>query len=328
MYFDNAFHYPPEVTQLLIETIPLLCRSKRDVLLFFKGAGVENRHFSDIEAKLAASRESVNKYEIARTIIERINHQGTAYLAQRRELIKRVVEYEDFSLCWPADQLKAKGLVSELGRVVNIKDSFTRLKQEQELERRKEIEKLEVEINRKKDQRTKAQELYRELLQLLSEANPQSRGKKLEAVLNSVFVFYGLAVKESFENRGLNGQGVTEQIDGVVEHNSHLYLVEMKWWKEKIGPGDVAHHLVRVFSRSPNCRGIFISYSGFTEAALISCTESLRQAVFILVNLQEIVVALERNLDLSKIIKSKVEAAILQKNPLHNPIEAGEQLDM
>ncbi|HVO60793.1 MAG TPA: hypothetical protein VMT53_07645 [Terriglobales bacterium] len=37
---DIVFHYPPELTQLLIQTIPLLCPSKKDVLSFFKGAGV------------------------------------------------------------------------------------------------------------------------------------------------------------------------------------------------------------------------------------------------------------------------------------------------
>ena len=45
---EIIFHYPPELTQLLIQTIPLLCPSKPDVLLFFKGAGVPESVFSDI----------------------------------------------------------------------------------------------------------------------------------------------------------------------------------------------------------------------------------------------------------------------------------------
>jgi len=31
----EAFHYPPEILSLLVDTIPLLCRSKKDVVLFF-----------------------------------------------------------------------------------------------------------------------------------------------------------------------------------------------------------------------------------------------------------------------------------------------------
>jgi len=41
----DSFHYPPEILKLLIDTIPLLCRSKKDVLLFLEGAGVE---FADL----------------------------------------------------------------------------------------------------------------------------------------------------------------------------------------------------------------------------------------------------------------------------------------
>lgn len=36
----EQFHYPPEIFNLLVDTIPLLCRSKRDVIGFFQGAGV------------------------------------------------------------------------------------------------------------------------------------------------------------------------------------------------------------------------------------------------------------------------------------------------
>jgi hypothetical protein len=37
---DDPYHYPPELLDLLIDTIPLLCRSKNDVLTFFRGSGV------------------------------------------------------------------------------------------------------------------------------------------------------------------------------------------------------------------------------------------------------------------------------------------------
>jgi hypothetical protein len=40
MTADITFHYPPELFNLLVDTIPVLNRSKKDVLLFFRGAGV------------------------------------------------------------------------------------------------------------------------------------------------------------------------------------------------------------------------------------------------------------------------------------------------
>ena len=47
------YHYPPELFQLLVDTIPRLCRSKRDVLIFFRGAGVKTYMLAELEERLA-----------------------------------------------------------------------------------------------------------------------------------------------------------------------------------------------------------------------------------------------------------------------------------
>ena len=49
-------HYPPELTQLLIQTIPRLFRSKKDVLLFFKGAGVPANTLNDLYQQVNRTR--------------------------------------------------------------------------------------------------------------------------------------------------------------------------------------------------------------------------------------------------------------------------------
>ena len=121
---DASYHYPPELLNLLVDTIPLLCKSKNNVLVFFRGAGVSNKHFTDLQYRVNKDRANINKYEINSTILQRINEIGDSELRTRREVLKRVVEFENFSTCWPTDQLKAKGLVCEIRDVVNIKDSF------------------------------------------------------------------------------------------------------------------------------------------------------------------------------------------------------------
>jgi restriction system protein len=137
---DIIHHYPPELLKLLVDTIPLLCPSKQDVLVFFKGAGVPTGITADFAQKVATDRRSVNKFEIVREVLVRLNDSGEASLRERREVLKRVVEFEDFSTCWPNDQLKAKGLVAEIRRVVDVKDSFGRMRQEQESERTKRLD--------------------------------------------------------------------------------------------------------------------------------------------------------------------------------------------
>lgn len=78
-----------------------------------------------VATQLRTDAKSVNKYQIARHVLEALNARGDSGLAARREVIKRIVEFEEFSACWPADQLKAKGLIAEIRKVVNVKASFT-----------------------------------------------------------------------------------------------------------------------------------------------------------------------------------------------------------
>src|SRR5712691_8813927 len=119
---NDAFHFPANVMQHLIDAIPVLFRSKKDVILFFKGAGTPEPLYKPLARKVARDKDSIGKQEIARTILERLNEGGDATLRVRREVIKRVVEFEDFSHCWPSDAPKAKAEVAEIRRLVNVKD--------------------------------------------------------------------------------------------------------------------------------------------------------------------------------------------------------------
>lgn len=55
---NNIYHYPPELFSLLVDTIPLLFRSKKDVLLFFKGCGTPDVLVYDVAEHLRIYRES------------------------------------------------------------------------------------------------------------------------------------------------------------------------------------------------------------------------------------------------------------------------------
>jgi restriction system protein len=70
---DITFHYPPELMSLLIDAIPRICRTKMDVLLFFKGAGVDSVLINDLEIRLKKDRDSIKKAEIARNVLTRLN---------------------------------------------------------------------------------------------------------------------------------------------------------------------------------------------------------------------------------------------------------------
>ena len=251
----EEYHYPPELFELPVETIPLLVKGKKDVLTFFKGAGVEPGLMTDVTRRVDLDKDSIKKHEITRTVLERLNERGDATLRARREVVRRVVEFEDFSACWPSDQLKAKGLVAQIRQVVNVK--------------------------------------------------------------NRLFAEDGVLLKEAFTITGDEGEGIIEQIDGVIEIDGEVYLVEMKWWDKPLGVGEVSQHLVRVFNHEQS-RGIFISASGYTDTAVTTCRDS--KLVVVLCTLQEFVTLLEREVDLKSFLKEKITTAIADKKPFYEPL--------
>ena len=310
---DITYHYPPELLQLLVDAIPRLCRGKKDVLLFFRGAGVARSDIADLEGLVAAGT-APRKFDMARTILQRMNEQGERGLRERRELIKRVVEFENFSACWPSDQLQAKGLVAEIRHVVNVKDSFTRMHQEREAERQKHISKQQAEQERLRQRRDQLAAARRDLTQMLTMKDHQKRGTMVEGVLNTLFKVHEIHVRDSFKRMSPVTGRTLEQIDGVIRLDGFLCLIEVKWLSDPVTIEDVAHHLVRVFTRDAT-RGIFISATPYTEAAVQTCKDALARAVVALCLLEDIVLTLEREGDLSAFLRSKVDAAILEKDP-------------
>lgn len=309
------YHYPPELLTLLVDTIPLLCKSKKDTLIFLRGSGVGEDTLSDLRKRVAADRENINKYEIVRAVLTRLNEKGEASLRERREILKRVCAFESFSNCWPNDQFKAKGLVSEISKIINIKDSFTRMKQERDKEKEKsriEHQKKIEKIQKKKQAIFSVKQQFYSLFN--TELSPQKRGTLLEEVLNSLFEIYGILIRESFTLVREEGEGIAEQVDGVIEIDGNLYLVEMKWTKNPIDVNPVSRHLVRIYHRGQT-RGIFISAAEYTTGAVSVCKEALQQTVISLCTLEEIVNLLEKENDLVLFLRDKINIAAIDKNP-------------
>ena len=129
---DISYHYPPELLELLCDAVPALFRSKQGVIDFFVGAGVPNKFLGDWKIKLKQDKDSVKKHEIARSVLCRLNDAGEPALGTPPRGHKANIEFDDFSSCWENDRYKAQGLVSQIQKLVNVKDSFTRINLERE----------------------------------------------------------------------------------------------------------------------------------------------------------------------------------------------------
>jgi restriction system protein len=313
---DQTYHYPPELLEMLTEAIPSLFKSKQSVIDFFHGAGTPAPFLAEWRSKVRTDRDSVKKHEIARDVLRRLNEGGDKTLAQRREVIKRISEIEDFSTCWDSDRLKAQGLVAQIRHVVNVKDSFTRMNIERERERQQRQAVYTARIQAKQKEAEENAAIKDSLYKLFAETDPYKRGKRLEGILNKLFSFAGFLVREAFTLKGAEGQGIIEQIDGAVEIEGMLYLIEMKWWDKPIGRQEIAPHLVSVYGRG-YVGGIFISYSGFSPAAIEDAKTGLAQTVFVLTELQEIIEVIDRDANLKAFFKDKINRARSDRNPFY-----------
>lgn len=132
--------------------------------------------------------------------------------------------------------------------------------------------------------------------------------------MNGLFRAYDVLVAEDFRRKGGDGSGIAEQIDGGIEIDTQMFLVEMKWWADPLGPTEVSPHISRLLLRS-GVSGIFMSNSEYTTAAIDMCRDFLQQQVLVLCTLREIVNVLNRDSDLVSMLRAKIRAAKLDRNP-------------
>jgi hypothetical protein len=320
MHMSDGFHWPPEALDLIVSAIAKLIRGRQGVIDFFRGANVP---LPILGQAISAHRDDpkMAKAKIARIVLVALNDAGDARAAHtaRNEIVRRVVQWDDFTTAWPDDQLEAEGLVARIRSLVDKKDSFTRMKEERDRERRQNQEEHE---KKAKAVRLKTEQIRlckKDFYALFGETNPWRRGKALESVLNRLFKAYGIGLRDAFTIRGTQAEGVVEQVDGVIELVNIPYVVEIKWHTEAIGAEHLAQHLVRVFRRMSK-RGIFFSASGFTAPAVTACRDwKAHGGMCVLAELEELVYVLDNDIDLATYLNAKVFEMDQADNPLFRP---------
>ncbi|HHW4674257.1 hypothetical protein [Xylella fastidiosa] len=95
----EAFHTPPELFTLRVDTIPLLCRSKQDLMLFLHRTGVAQENRAEVQQSVDVDHHSITKFAIVRHILTKVNTRGDNGLPARRDIVKRIAELESFELC-------------------------------------------------------------------------------------------------------------------------------------------------------------------------------------------------------------------------------------
>jgi len=98
-------------------------------------------------------------------------------------------------------------------------------------------------------------------LMTLSGLDPQPRGYAFENFLKQVFGAFGLLPRGGFRTTG-------EQIDGSFVLAGETYLLEAKWQNAQTPAADLYAFQGKLRARANWARGLFVSYSGFTQDGL------------------------------------------------------------
>jgi hypothetical protein len=144
----------------------------------------------------------------------------------------------------------------------------------------------------------KFSELITKLMDLASMA-PNRRGYAFEKYLKDLFDSFGLEARAAFRLVG-------EQIDGSFLLGSETYLLEAKWQNELSGAAELHAFHGKIDQKAAWSRGVFISYSGFSEQGLIAFGRGKR---IICVDGLDLSDALGRQILLDKVLERKVRHA-------------------
>ena len=139
-------------------------------------------------------------------------------------------------------------------------------------------------------------------LTALAAMNPQKRGFEFEAFLNELFDMHGLAPRSSFRLKG-------EQIDGSFQLGQDVYLVEAKWQADRTGESDLLSFFGKVNGKAQWARGLFVSYTGFSNDGLDAFVRGNRTSIICMDGL-DLYGVLHSKLSLSEVIERKVRRAV------------------
>lgn len=132
------------------------------------------------------------------------------------------------------------------------------------------------------------------------EDTPQARGFAFEKYLQSLFDAAGLQPRGSFKVVG-------EQIDGSFVLKNEVYLLEAKWISKPVDKGQLVIFNEKVSSKSGFTRGLFISFSNYSDEALATFSNG-RTVNIVLMSVQELAIALSRQIEIDTLLWTKVRA--------------------
>lgn len=237
------------------------------------------------------------KRNIVANIIDFLSNHQETYQNDLLKLIVEVIKIDDFSHLRRLEDGKekeehAKNAVVALKKLTIQHYDLMEEEKKKEQKRKKAYEK----ILKNKGVNERLEVIKKEYFNLISSADPQKRGFKLEKVLKKLFILFDLDPKASFRIIG-------EQIDGAFTFDNTDYLFEAKWQQEPVRIKDLDGFSGKLARKLDNTLGLFLSINSFSEDAVKAHSSGRR--LMILMDGSDLMAIIEGRIDLIELLLRK-----------------------
>lgn len=141
-------------------------------------------------------------------------------------------------------------------------------------------------------------ELKTDFYALVDQPDRQEAGYRLEKLLKQLLDLFGLHPRPAYRVPG-------EQIDVSFELDTHIYLLEAKWIKEKASLRDLLFFREKVEGKSAITRGLFVAINGFQPEA-VDALKRGRQPNVLLMHGTDLAAVLEGTIPLDELLRAKL----------------------
>ncbi|MYJ78992.1 MAG: restriction endonuclease [Caldilineaceae bacterium SB0670_bin_27] len=285
-----TYHFPDQIINALKETLVLVFWTKKHLR--------ETLGRCEVPSEAIASQDWTNyKYHIIDPILSGLNASEDG-LRPLRLLLAETLDYKDCThlLRFPEGQKRKRDgerQLEHLRLLVKNHDSSLRAKQEEQLQRKKEREKVE----RQQTFQSHLLEFRDLFVKWTTRTDPAKRGYDLEDLLNGIFDLFELSPRGPFKLLG-------EQIDGAFILDGDDFLMEAKWQKEPVSLGDLRDLDGAVESKLDNTLGLFVAINGFSDEALQAYPKGTRPRLLCMDG-ADLFSVLEGRIDLADLLQRK-----------------------
>jgi len=117
-----------------------------------------------------------------------------------------------------------------------------------------------------------------EKFEKISKLDPRRRGLRFERLFYEIFAYHKILLKKSYKN-----EDGSQQIDGAVEINNRIFLIEVKWERTKtLAASKLYSFLGKINSKIEGTLGVFISYNELRDNFLDSTRAGIKQNCIII----------------------------------------------